>query len=72
MSKTARVRKVKKVIKREVASKILNKVRYEDAFYFFTDIGEYNEVFADSLVDFCEKIKTIDLKSVNHLRGIQL
>lgn len=65
MSKKDRVTKVKRVIEREVASKILRTVPSEKAFYFCTDIGQYAGVSADSLADFCEKIKTLDLKSVN-------
>ena len=54
-----------KVNNTEVASKILRKVPYNKAFYFFTDIGQYSGKLAASLADFCQKIKKIDMKSVD-------
>jgi hypothetical protein len=56
---------VMKVNNKEIASKILRTVPYNEAFYFFTDIGQYSGEFAASLADFCNKIKTIDTKSVD-------
>jgi hypothetical protein len=54
-----------KVINKEIASKILRTIPYNNAFYFFTDIGQYSGEFAASFADFCKKIKTIDIKSVD-------
>jgi hypothetical protein len=36
-----------------------------NAFYFFTYIGQYSGKFAVNLADFCQKIKKIDVKSVD-------
>lgn len=55
----------KKVSNREIASKILRRVPHDNAFYFYTDIGQYSGKFAASLTDFCKKIETIDIKSVD-------
>lgn len=54
-----------KVNKKEIASKILRTVPYNKAFYFFTDIGQYSGELAASLADFCKKIKTVHIKSVD-------
>ena len=62
MTKKARTVKVNK---KEIASKILRTVPYNEAFHFFTDIGQYSGQFAASLADFCQKMETIDIKSVN-------
>ena len=48
-------------IKPELASRILRTVPYNNAFYFFTDIGQYDGKFAVNLADFCQKIKTINV-----------
>jgi len=53
------------VINKDVALRILRTVPYNNAFYFFTDIGQYSGKLAVSLADFCQKIKTIDIKSVD-------
>ena len=52
-------------IKPELASRILRTVSYNNAFYFFTDIGQYDGKFAVNLADFCQKIETINVKSVD-------
>jgi len=57
--------KTMKVNNKEIASKILRTVPYNNAFYFFTDIGQYSGELAASLADFCKKIKTIDIKSID-------
>ena len=57
--------KTMKVNNKEIASKILRTVPYNNAFYFFTDIGRYSGELAVSLADFCKKIKTIDTKSID-------
>ncbi len=46
------------------ASEILRTVPPDQSFLFFEDIGEYTGRLATNLADFCEDIKTIDLKSV--------
>jgi len=48
-----------------LASKILGPVPYNNAFYFYTNIGQYSGEFAVSLADFYRKIEKIDIKSVN-------
>jgi hypothetical protein len=52
-------------VSNKMATKILRAVPYNNAFYFFTGIGQYSGKFAVSLADFCEKIKRIDIKSVD-------
>ena len=52
-------------IKPELASRILRTVSYNNAFYFFTDIRQYDGKFAVNLADFCQKIETINVKSVD-------
>ena len=52
-------------VSNKMATKILRTVPYNNAFYFFTGIGQYSGKFAVSLADFCEKIKRIDIKSVD-------
>jgi len=52
-------------VSNKMATKILRTVPYHNAFYFFTGIGQYSGKFAVSLADFCEKIKRIDIKSVD-------
>jgi len=46
------------------ARKILRTVPHIEAFYFFTDIGDYTGQYALSLDNFCNKINNIELKSV--------
>jgi len=48
-----------------MATQILRTVPRNNAFYFFTDIGHYSGKFAVNLADFCQKIKRIDIKSVD-------
>ena len=52
-------------IEPKLASKILTTVPYNNAFYFSTNIGQYNGSFAVDLADFCQKIRTIDVRSVD-------
>ena len=52
-------------IKPELASRILRTVSYNNAFYFCTNIGQYSGELAVSLADFCQKIETINVKSVD-------
>ncbi len=61
MTKKAKTIKVNK----KMASKILKTVPYNNAFYFFTDIGQHSGELATSLPDFCQKIEKIGTKSVD-------
>jgi len=45
-------------------SKALRSVLREEAFYFFTSIGNYTGQSASSLEEFLQKIKDIDVKSL--------
>ncbi|TET21035.1 hypothetical protein E3J74_00570 [Candidatus Bathyarchaeota archaeon] len=45
-------------------SRILRKVPRENAFYFFTSIGNYTGESAASLEEFVRKIKEVDAKSL--------
>ena len=47
------------------AKKIVSPLQLEKAFHFFTGIGNYTGTSATSLQDFCEKIQTIDKRSVS-------
>lgn len=53
-----------RIADKETASKILREVPSNNAFYFFTSIGQYTGEYAISLEDFCRKIRKIDLKSI--------
>lgn len=46
------------------ATGILRKLSRENAFYFFTSIGNYTGEHADSLEDFLRKIKKVNAKSL--------
>jgi hypothetical protein len=52
------------VVDMETASKILRRVPDNNGFFFFTGFGEYIGVYAVSLADFCQKLRTVDLRSV--------
>lgn len=45
-------------------SKVLRNLLREEAFYFFTSIGNYTGQSAASLAEFLQKIKDIDIKSL--------
>jgi hypothetical protein len=47
-----------------LASRILRKLSREDAFYFFTSIGNYTGESAASLAEFVKKIEEIDARSL--------
>ncbi|NIR87188.1 winged helix-turn-helix transcriptional regulator [Candidatus Bathyarchaeota archaeon] len=51
-------------VDKELASRILSPVSAEKAFHFYREMGQYLQVFANSLNDFCGKIQTVDIKSV--------
>ena len=46
------------------SSRVLRNVMREEAFYFFTSIGNYTGVSAASLDEFLQKIKDVDIKSL--------
>jgi len=46
------------------SSRVLRKLPRENAFYFFTSIGNYSGVSAASLEEFIEKIKEVNIKSL--------
>jgi hypothetical protein len=48
----------------KLSSNILRIVPANNAFYFFTDIGQYTSVYSVCLADFCNAVRTIDVKSV--------
>lgn len=48
----------------DLARKILSKVSQEKAFNFYIEIDKPLMISSDSLTDFCEKIKNIDVKSI--------
>ncbi len=49
---------------KEAAASLLKPVTPERAFYFYTGINQYSGMHANSICDFCEKIKNADKKSV--------
>lgn len=51
-------------VDRKVAERILSKVPYALAFHFYSELDKPLMVFSDNLIDFCEKIKSLDLKSI--------
>ena len=48
----------------KLASNILRIVPANNAFYFFTDIGQYTNKSSNYLADFCNAIQTVDVRSV--------
>ncbi len=51
-------------IDREQAAHILSPVPSEKAFHFYRGMDQALQVFADSIDDFCGKIQTVDIESV--------
>ena len=51
-------------VDKERALSILRSVPSEKAFHFYTEIDRYTGVSASSLNDLCDKIQTIDLRSM--------
>jgi hypothetical protein len=45
-------------------SRILRELTKNEAFYFFTSLGDYTGEYAISLGDFVRKIKEVDIKSI--------
>jgi hypothetical protein len=58
-------KKAPKGVNRETVSKILRTLPHHNAFYFFTDLGQYSGDFVASLSDFGKKLETIDTASVD-------
>lgn len=58
-------------VDKKQAINILRKLPVEKAFHFYTAIDQYVRVYANSLTDFCEKIREINPKSIEFhvLRG---
>ncbi|MEM3566652.1 MAG: DUF5752 family protein [Candidatus Bathyarchaeia archaeon] len=52
------------VVDVETALKVLRRVPDSNGFFFFTGLGQYIGVYATSLADFCQKLRIVDLKSV--------
>jgi hypothetical protein len=58
-----------KTINAKLVAKILRTVPEKEAFRFFTDVGQYAGKSATSLTDFSEKLKIMQLKSIEfHFR----
>ena len=51
-------------IGKKQASHILRELPIEKAFHFYRGIDQYMGVYASSLADFCEKVREINLKSI--------
>ena len=51
-------------VDQKLALEILSPLPIEKAFHFYYDINQYSGVHADSLKDFVDKIKNVDLKSI--------
>lgn len=51
-------------MKEEMNSRILRTLPREKTFYFFTSIGNYTGESAASLKEFMEKVKTVNVKSL--------
>ena len=56
-----------KIVDKEVATRVLKPVSYrENVFYFFIGVGNFTGTHASSLADFHDKLKTINIESVNY------
>lgn len=51
-------------IDKEMAEKILNKRLPETAFHFYTGVDQPLSVSSDSLIDLCERIRMVNIKSI--------
>jgi len=47
-----------------LAGRVLVKTLPEKAFHFYAGIDKPTEISSDSLIDFCEKIKTVRIESI--------
>lgn len=52
------------IIDKNLALNILTPVSLEKAFHFYYDLDQYSGIYANSLEDFVDKLKTIDLNSI--------
>ncbi len=55
---------LKPQVSSEAVVSLFKTVTPEKAFYFYTGMNEYSGLHANSLPDFCEKLKEADVKSV--------
>jgi hypothetical protein len=60
----AKTKKVEEKTDPKLASNILRIVPTNNAFYFFTDIGQYTDRCSTCLADFCNATQTVDVRSV--------
>ena len=51
-------------ISKKFADKVLSKTSAEGAFHFFRGIDQPTGILSNSLIDLCEKIKTLDIESI--------
>lgn len=51
-------------IDEQMLGKIMRKVPQENAFYFYTMIDQPLGIYSDNIIDFCEKIRSIDIRSI--------
>ncbi len=63
------VNMTKKNTQKPEASRILRKLPKENAFFFFTSVGNYTGKSAASFEEFLEEIREIDIKSLEFHRG---
>ena len=52
------------IIDKNLALNILKPVSLEKAFHFYYDLDQYSGIYSNSLEDFADKLKTIDLNSI--------
>jgi hypothetical protein len=64
-SSLVKTEKVEDKTDSKLASNILRIVPANNAFYFFTDIGQHTNRCSTCLADFCNAIQMIDVKSVD-------
>jgi len=55
----------KKVLENTTISRIVRTVPHHEGFHFFRGVGESTGKVATSLADFVEKIRNLDIRSVN-------
>jgi hypothetical protein len=63
MAKKRKVRKI--VLNRTSSSRILRVVRHDEGFLFFRGLGDFTGEIAISLADFAEKMRKVDVRSVD-------
>ena len=65
MDLTTKPKDEKKVLDKTTISRITRAIPRHEGFHFFREIGEPTGKVATSLSDFSEKMRTIDIRSVN-------